>query len=72
MAEMTGRKGRVVRDSKGHGVYELRAKPDSSEMDSLNVKEAGGLALLCMSLLACKSYFVGYLTILALFANVKR
>ncbi len=33
----------MVRDSKGHGVYELRAKPDSSEMDSLNVKEAGGL-----------------------------
>ena len=45
VAEMTGRKGRVVRDSKGHGVYELRAKPDSSEMDSLNVKEAGGQAL---------------------------
>lgn len=45
VAEMTGRKGRVVRDSKGHGVYELRAKPDSSEMDSLNVKEAGELAL---------------------------
>ena len=45
VAEMTGRKGRVVRDSKGHGVYELRAKPDSSEMDSLNVKEAGGRAL---------------------------
>ena len=43
VAEMTGRKGRVIRDSKGHGVYELRAKPDSSEMDSLNVKEAGGL-----------------------------
>ena len=40
---MTGRKGRIVRDSKGHGVYQLRAKPDSSEMDSLNVKEAGGL-----------------------------
>ena len=43
VAEMTGRKGRVIRDSKGHGVYELRAKPDSSEMDSLNVKEAGVL-----------------------------
>ncbi len=41
VAEMTGRKGRIVRDSKGHGVYQLRAKPDSSEMDSLNVKEAG-------------------------------
>ena len=54
VAEMTGRKGRVVRDSKGHGVYELRAKPDSSEMDSLNVKEAGRLAFLCMPPLACK------------------
>lgn len=42
VAEMTGRKGRVVRDNKGHGMYELRAKPDSSEMDSLNVREAGG------------------------------
>jgi hypothetical protein len=52
VAEMTGRKGRVVREQlqrKGSGaagggaaalsqrvVYELRAKPDSSEMDSLN------------------------------------
>ena len=41
----------MVRDSKGHGVYELRAKPDSSEMDSLNVKEAGVLTLLRMPLL---------------------
>ena len=41
VAEMTGRKGRITRDLKGHGVYQLRAKPDSSEMDSLNVKEAG-------------------------------
>ena len=44
VAEMTGRKGRVVRDGRGHGVYELRAKPDSAEMDSLNVREAGALA----------------------------
>jgi hypothetical protein len=51
VAEMTGRKGRVVREQlqrKGAAaaaaagmmsqrvVYELRAKPDSSEMDSLN------------------------------------
>eukprot|EP00208_Stichococcus_sp_RCC1054_P000099 CAMPEP_0206143488 /NCGR_PEP_ID=MMETSP1473-20131121/20743_1 /ASSEMBLY_ACC=CAM_ASM_001109 /TAXON_ID=1461547 /ORGANISM="Stichococcus sp, Strain RCC1054" /LENGTH=921 /DNA_ID=CAMNT_0053538919 /DNA_START=201 /DNA_END=2963 /DNA_ORIENTATION=+ len=35
VAEMTGRKGRIV----GSGVYELRAKPDSAELDSLNVKE---------------------------------
>jgi hypothetical protein len=41
VAEMTGRRGRVVRDLRGQGVFELRAKPDSSEMDSLNVKEAG-------------------------------
>lgn len=41
VAEMTGRRGRVVRDSRGQGMFELRAKPDSSEMDSLNVKEAG-------------------------------
>jgi len=41
VAEMTGRKGRVVRQVVGAAgrqqvVYELRAKPDSSEMDSLN------------------------------------
>ncbi|KAK9814268.1 hypothetical protein WJX72_003136 [[Myrmecia] bisecta] len=41
VAEMTGRKGRIVRDSRGHGVYQLRAKPDSTEMDSLNVMETG-------------------------------
>lgn len=35
VAEMTGRKGRVVRQGKRF-CYELRAKPDSSEMDSLN------------------------------------
>lgn len=47
VAEMTGRRGRVVRDSRGHGTFQLRAKPDSSEMDSLNVKEAGALSGLC-------------------------
>ncbi len=49
VAEMTGRKGRVVRAAGGGGgggggagagraraVYELRAKPDTSDMDSLN------------------------------------
>ena len=41
VAEMTGRKGRIVRNKAGHGVFELRAKPDSAEMDSLNVKETG-------------------------------
>lgn len=36
-----GRRARVVRNKKGQGVFELRAKPDSSEMDSLNVNETG-------------------------------
>ena len=31
----------MVRNKKGQGVFELRAKPDSSEMDSLNVNETG-------------------------------
>ncbi|KAK9798140.1 hypothetical protein WJX73_007295 [Symbiochloris irregularis] len=38
-AEMTGRRGRVARNKSGKAVFQLRAKPDSSEMDSLNVKE---------------------------------
>lgn len=38
---MTGRKARVVRNAQGRGVYRMRAKPDSQEMDSLNVKETG-------------------------------
>lgn len=33
---MTGRRGRVVRDRVGRTHYELRAKPDSADMDSLN------------------------------------
>ncbi len=41
VAEMTGRKGRVVADKRGRGVYTLRANPDSHEMDSLNVHETG-------------------------------
>ena len=45
VAEMTGRRGRVVADARGRGVYELRAKPDSTEMDSLNVSETGIWAL---------------------------
>lgn len=45
VAEMTGRRGRVVADARGRGVYELRAKPDSTEMDSLNVSETGIRAL---------------------------
>jgi C-terminal domain on Strawberry notch homologue len=46
VAEMTGRKGRAVCERRAGGgggataagriVYELRAKPDSSDMDSLN------------------------------------
>lgn len=39
VAEMTGRKARIVRDARGRSVYEPRAKPDSSQMDSLNIKE---------------------------------
>lgn len=40
VAEMTGRKARIVRAaSNNKPVYEARAKPDSSEMDSLNIKE---------------------------------
>ncbi len=34
-----GRKARVVRDARGRRVYELRAKPDSADMDSLNITE---------------------------------
>ena len=38
VSEMTGRKARIVQ--KGHRfVYELRAKADSSELDSLNIRE---------------------------------
>lgn len=36
---MTGRKARVVRNAGGRGAYQLRARPDSSEMDSLNIRE---------------------------------
>lgn len=41
VAEMTGRRGRIARNKAGRGVFQLRAKPDSTEMDSLNVKETG-------------------------------
>lgn len=39
VAEMTGRKARIVRDARNKVIYELRASPDSSEMESLNIKE---------------------------------
>ena len=39
VAEMTGRKGRIVRDATGRLTYEFRAKPESYEMESLNIKE---------------------------------
>ncbi|KAL4533952.1 hypothetical protein Ndes2526B_g07167 [Nannochloris sp. 'desiccata'] len=40
VAEMTGRKARIVRAANNNRpVYEARASPDSSEMDSLNIKE---------------------------------
>ena len=38
VAEMTGRKGRITRVS-GRLTYELRARPETSDMDSLNVRE---------------------------------
>jgi hypothetical protein len=37
---MTGRRGRIIRKG-GKTSFELRAKPESTEMDSLNVKETG-------------------------------
>ncbi|GAX84898.1 hypothetical protein CEUSTIGMA_g12319.t1 [Chlamydomonas eustigma] len=39
VAEMTGRKGRVIRGSRGKLTYELRARPETADMDSLNVRE---------------------------------
>ena len=42
-------RARVVRTKRGQGVFELRAKPDSSEMDSLNVAETGGLPSLALA-----------------------
>lgn len=36
---MTGRKGRIVRDARGHFLHELRAKGEGVELDSLNVRE---------------------------------
>ena len=32
-----------MRNKCGQGVFEMRAKPDSTEMDSLNVAETGDL-----------------------------
>lgn len=60
VAEMTGRKGRVVREQrrgagaiKGSGrvVYELRAKPDTNEMDSLNGKHLAMVPAVLLGLL---------------------
>ena len=39
VAEMTGRKGRMVRNERGRWSYQPRAKPESGEMDNLNVSE---------------------------------
>lgn len=41
VAEMTGRRARIVSDGRGRGVFTLRALSDSPEMDSLNVAERG-------------------------------
>jgi len=35
------RRGRVVADARGRGVFQLRAKADGAELDSLNVRETG-------------------------------
>ena len=54
---MTGRRGRVGADSRGRGFYELRAKPDSTEMDSLNVSETGqSLASLPVNIASDQSF----------------
>jgi C-terminal domain on Strawberry notch homologue len=55
VAEMTGRRGRIVRDPGGRGVFQLRARPDSSEMDSLNVTETGAARWAPLPLPACAS-----------------
>ena len=54
VAEMTGRRGRVVADARNRGVFQLRAKPDSTEMDSLNVSEPG-ISALCDACTICMS-----------------
>ena len=35
------RRARVVADARGRVNFRLRAKPDSADMDSLNVRETG-------------------------------
>lgn len=58
---MTGRKGRVVRSPAGSGrcAYELRAKPDSVEMDSLNggCEREGLLTTCCLNVcISCSAF----------------
>ena len=31
----------MVADERGRGIFQLRAKPDTADMDSLNVRETG-------------------------------
>ena len=42
-----------VRDERGRGVYCLRAKPESNEMDSLNIKEKNSFMDVRCCMLAC-------------------
>lgn len=66
VAEMTGRKGRMVRSSNGkHFVFELRAKPESSEMELLNVVERNvrSSASLYVSALPLEKLLVMYMIV---------
>ncbi len=48
-----GRRARVVADARGRVKFRLRAKPDSADMDSLNVRETGAPLLVLAGLKFC-------------------